>query len=173
MRLLYTLKDEEFPYEGIDHVRDISRGVVYNDKHQIAIIHLLGDDIFGHRDYYELPGGGREKGETFKECFIREMKEELGAEVDNIKEIGRVVDFYNLIHRENNNHFYLAHGTISYGTNLNNYEKKIFESIKWVDIDEAIRLYESVKRTPIANLVINRELPILKIAKKMMEKGLK
>ena len=45
MKLLYKLTDNEFPYVGVDHVRDISRGVIYNDKNQIALIHLFGDDI--------------------------------------------------------------------------------------------------------------------------------
>ena len=169
MRLLYTLTDEEFPYDGIDHVRDISRGVIYNDNQEIALIHLYGDDIFGHRDYYETPGGGKEKGETNKETFIREIKEELGASIDNIQEIGRVVDYYNLIKRKNNNHFYLAHVVKIEEKNLNEYEKSIMESIVWVPIDKVIEVYTSKEETKISRLVINRELPILKRAIKMLK----
>ena len=170
MKLLYTLKDNEFPFKGIDNKRDISRGVIYNDNNQIALIHLLGDDMFGHRDYLETPGGGKDKNETFKEALIREIKEELGASIDNIKEIGRVKDYYNLLKRENNNHYYLAHlVSINEDTNLCNYEKRLFHEIKWIDIDEIDEVYKNIKRTPISNLVINRELKILQLARKMIK----
>ena len=170
MRLLYKLTDQEFPYTGINHVRDISRGVIYNDNNQIALIHLKGDDIFGHRDYYETPGGGKEKGETFKDALIREIKEEIGVDIDNIEEIGRVIDFYNLINRENNNHYYLAHAKeITDKVKLNEYEKDLFESIVWVDIDKVLEVFNA-KDTPISKLVKAREIPILKIAIKMIKK---
>ena len=169
MKLLYKLTDNEFPYVGVDHVRDISRGVIYNDQNQIALIHLFGDDIFGHRDYYETPGGGKEKGETFKEALIREIKEEIGADIDEIKEIGKVIDYYNLIKRKNNNHYFLAHASkVSKKTKLNDYEKNLFESIAWVDIDKVLDVFDAID-TPISKLVKAREIPILKIAIKMIK----
>ena len=169
MKLLYKLTDNEFPYVGVDHVRDISRGVIYNDKNQIALIHLFGDDIFGHRDYYETPGGGKEKGETFKEALIREIREEIGADIDEIKEIGKVIDYYNLIKRKNNNHYFLAHAIkVSEKTKLNEYEKDLFESIVWVDIDKVLDVFNAID-TPISKLVKAREIPILKIAINMIK----
>lgn len=35
-----------------------------------------------NRDYWILPGGGREDNETEEDCVIREVKEETGLEVD-------------------------------------------------------------------------------------------
>ena len=109
MKLLYSLKDNQYPDNGYTHTRSIVRGIVYNDNFEIAMIYLLNDDRFGHRDYLETPGGGVERGENLQVALKRELKEELGAEVDNIEEIGRVVDYYNLIYRRNNNHYYLCH----------------------------------------------------------------
>ena len=43
------------------------------------------------------------------------------------------------------------------------------EEVKWLDIDEAIEMMERTKRTPISSLVINRELPILKIAREKLK----
>ena len=169
MKLLYSLKDNQYPDNGYTHTRSIVRGIVYNDNFEIAMIYLLNDDRFGHRDYLETPGGGVERGENLQVALKRELKEELGAEVDNIEEIGRVVDYYNLIYRRNNNHYYLCH-LVSLGEkHFTEKEKQLINSIKWMKIDEAIEFEEKTKRTNISTLVINRELPILKIARDMLK----
>ncbi len=169
MKLLYSLKDNQFPDNGYNHTRSIVRAIVYNDKKEIALNYLLSDDKFGHRDYLETPGGGVEKGETLITALKRELREELGAEVDNIEEIGRVEDYYNLIYRKNNNHYYLCHLTSLHEKHLTEKEKVWIQEVKWLDIDEAIRLMDNTKRTNISTLVINRELPILKIAREKLK----
>ena len=170
MRLLYRLEDHEFPYKGYDHIRSIVRGIIYNDDFKVAIIHLVTDDKFGHRDAYETPGGGVKKGETLLEALKREILEEVGVDIDNIEEIGRVEDYYNLINRKNNNHYFLAHAYKKESQHLEEYEKRVFESISWLDIDEIISIVENMKDLPVNNLVKNRELPIYKIAKKKLKK---
>ena len=45
-------------------------------------------------DVYASPGGHLEFGESFEECAIREVKEETGMEIENI----RVVTLANLLH---------------------------------------------------------------------------
>ena len=109
MKLIAHLQDNCYPNNGFNHTRNIARGVIYDDEGNIYMIHLVSDDLFGHRDTLETPGGGVKKGETIKEALIREISEELGFDIDNIEEIGRVVDYYNLIKRKNNNHYFLAH----------------------------------------------------------------
>lgn len=32
--------------------------------------------------WYVMPGGGQRKGETLKECLVREIKEEIGIDID-------------------------------------------------------------------------------------------
>ena len=171
MKLLYTLKDEEFPYEGIDHVRDISRGVIYNDKYEIALLHLNNDKDtkFGPRNYYETPGGGIEPNETPIEAFIREIGEEVGAEVDNIEEIGLVEDDYNAIKRHNRNHYFLAHVTKLHETHLLPYEIRFGIKARWIPYDKAVETFDNVPDTPISKLVRNRELPIIKMAVEMIK----
>lgn len=57
-KLLGKLKDDIYPTSLINEVRFCSRGLVFNDNDEIAIIHVVGQDDFGTKDYYELPGGG-------------------------------------------------------------------------------------------------------------------
>lgn len=169
MKLLASLRDDQYPFTYTDHVRLIARGVVYNDKKEIALIKLHGQDKFGNRNYYELPGGGVKDTETNEEAFVREIIEEVGWKVKIIAELGEVDDFYNLIHRENHN-FYFLGSCLSYvGTKLEDYEKAIMEKVIWVSIDEAIAIFKNMNNQGCATLVKRRELPILILAKQKME----
>ncbi|MCD8194778.1 MAG: NUDIX hydrolase [Coprobacillus sp.] len=173
MKLLYTLIDDVYPSCGYTHTRDISRAVLLNGKNEVCLNYLLLDDSFGHRDYYELPGGGKERGETLIQCLKRELKEEVGVIIkDNIIPLGRVVDQYNLIQRINNNHYYLCYVDSYVAKDPNEYEKTYINKQVWVDIDTAIELYESVdiNKSPLGKLVVNRELPILKLARDIISK---
>lgn len=66
-----------------------------------AIIPLNGGIIFVHRiktinnevrEYYPLPGGGVEQGETLEEGLYREIFEELGLKIKIIKQIYKISD---------------------------------------------------------------------------------
>jgi 8-oxo-dGTP pyrophosphatase MutT (NUDIX family) len=49
---------------------------IINDG-KIAMIHVKD----GHREYWTLPGGGVEEGESFEETAIREAKEEVNLDI--------------------------------------------------------------------------------------------
>jgi len=170
MKTILHLKDDQYPYTYIDQVREISRAVVFNDKGEIALTKLLADDKFGHRDYYELPGGGVQAGETYEHAVLREIEEEIGFAGEIVAEIGRVVDFYNLIHRENHNHYFLVKAHEFVGTRMEEKERHLIEKIVWVDIMEAKRLFFSMNDLMLSGLVKRRESPILDIAAKLLEK---
>ena len=70
-----------------------------------------------------------------------------------------------MIQRENDNYFYLCYVDQMTHQHLEEYETHLFEGLVWVSIDEAIKLYENTKITPISKLVVQRELPILYLAK--------
>lgn len=170
MRLIANFIDDQYPNNGYNHTRNIVRGIIYNDNYEIALMKVYCQDDFGLRDLYETPGGGVEKGETLIEALHREIAEELGLTINHIEEIGRIVDFYNLIYRKNNNHYFLAHingKTVKHWTEK---EKTLFKGVVFMNVDKAIEAYKNSKDLPVNNLVRQRELPILYIAKKRLIK---
>ncbi|MDY0345641.1 MAG: NUDIX hydrolase [Bacilli bacterium] len=168
MKLLSHLFDDQYDFNGIIKARKIVRAIVLDEQNRIALTKINNNDKFGLRDYYELPGGGVQKGETLIEALRREMEEEIGCHIENIKEIGKVIDYYNLIQRENHNYFYLVKVKDRVPSRLEPEEIERIEAIVWVRIDEAIRLYEKMQNVLVGKLVKQRELPILVKAQKMI-----
>ncbi len=170
MKLLYELQDDEYAYDYIDHTRPCARGVVINHQGEVALNKLNFTDIFGHRDYYELPGGGVNFGEDIVTAFLREIEEEVGYRVNVEAEIGEVSDYYNLIHRHNRNYYFLARTTTYVGQRLEEKETKFIEKLVWLPIEEAIACYEAMDDHMISGLVKRRELPILRLAQALLSK---
>ena len=169
MKNVFHFEDPYYKKDYIDHVRVVLRGVLLNDKNEVALIHVVSDDKFGHRDCYELPGGGKKKDETFHEGVKREVQEETGFAAKIIKFLAKVDDFYNLIHRNNHNYYYLLRAEKYVGDHKEEYEKKVMESIKFYEIDAAIKMVENVHDDGVGLLIKQRELPILKLAKEYID----
>ena len=170
MRLLLKLQDNEYPFTYIDHTRIVARAILINDKNEVALNKLHGEDAFGSRNYYETPGGGVNKDESVIEAVHREILEETGYKASIIEEIGIVDDYYNLIHRHNINHYFLMKVESYVGKHQEEYEKSMIEKLVWSPIDEAIKTMQNMDVSPVSRLVINRELPILMKAKEIIEK---
>src|SRR5215831_13533902 len=58
---------------------DVAAGLVFRDGK--LLITLRHDDTH-LGGLWEFPGGKREPNETFEECLVRELREELGIEVE-------------------------------------------------------------------------------------------
>ena len=170
MKHVFHYKDIYYPLEYIDHKRLIVRCVLVNEKNEVALLFVKGDDKFGHRECYELPGGGKKKEETFHQALYREIQEETGFSAKNVQFLGKVIDYYNLIHRENHIYYYLARTDKYIGNNLEEYEKKIIQKVLFVNIDDAIQMMKNVQDDGVGMLVKQREVPILQLAKEILEK---
>lgn len=171
MKLINDLKDDQFSFEGVDNIRLCARAVVVDQENNIALIKLHGRDIFGDRNYYELPGGGVQEGEELLQACKREMREEIACETELVAEIGEVHDYYNLIKRRNYSYYYLLKKVKSLPSqHLEEYEKKMIEKVVWVPIDTAIELMKSNPNKEVGKLVKQRELPILLLAKEIIGK---
>lgn len=170
--LRLRLQDEEWPFTYIDHDREIVRAIVFDDEGFFYFVRAERDDDFGKATLIETSGGGVEKGEDLLSAIERELREELGASVEVVCKIGVVSDYYNLIHRHNINNYYLCKA-LSFGEkNLMPDEIEEFHlSTLKLTYEQAVAEYERCSCTPVGRLVANRELPILREAKKIMEEN--
>ncbi len=164
------LKDTEWPYTYTDHDREIVRAIVFDDANNLYFERVNRNDMFGPATLIETSGGGVEAGEDLPTAIRRELREELGAEVEIVCEIGLVSDYYNLLHRHNRNHYFLCRA-LSFGkTHLTMDEVEIYHlSTLKLSYAEAVAEYEACRDSKLGRLVANRELPILHRAKTLMD----
>lgn len=84
------LEDTEWPLDYIDHDRNIAGAVVYDQNGQFYFVRAQRDDDFGKATLIETAGGGVEEGEDLLAAIKRELKEELGT---NVEVICRITNF--------------------------------------------------------------------------------
>lgn len=118
------------------------------DGLKVAIISVRGGE------YFKIPGGGIEEGETEEQAAIREAKEETGSDVAIIKEIGRssFTDENGVLH---SSVCFLARKENNGDVSFNDWEKSNDFSISWVSLDEAKELFESSRTNDFFGSKIN------------------
>ena len=167
-----TLTDTEWPFTHTSHDRTIVRAIVVDDNENFYFVRAERDDDFGRATIIETSGGGVEADEDLDSAIKRELSEELGAEVDILCKLGVVSDYYNLIHRHNINHYYLCRVTSFGEKHLMPDEIEQFHlSTLKLSYDEAVAEYELRTETPLGRLLAQRELPILRHAKQILDQA--
>lgn len=161
-KLADTIKDIYYPKINTNRNRETSRGVILDENNNILLLHIKCNDIFGNRDHYELPGGGIEDEEDDIQALKREIKEELGYLIDDIKEIGSLSIEYNLLSRIDNGHFYSAKTKEYVGSSLQDYEKKLFKDIVKINVSDIISFYENQNPTLVGKMIHERDLIVIK-----------
>ena len=164
------LKDEEWDFCGVTHDRQIARAIVVDDEENFYFVRVDRDDDFGKAICIETAGGGVEDGENLEIAIRRELQEELGAWVEVICKIGVVSDYYNLIYRHNINNYYLCK-VISLGEKHMTYDEINAFHLSTLKLTycEALNEYERCMSTKLGRLIGNREMPILKRAKEILD----
>ena len=153
---------KELEHEGLSNVE-------LDDKGYLYFVRVHRNDIFGIAELIETSGGGVEENEDFLSAIRRELKEELGADVEVITKIGVVSDYYNLIHRHNINNYYLCKVSSFGQKHLTQDEINDFHlSTLRLTYEEAVSEYIKCKSSMLGRLIANRELPVLKKAKEIL-----
>lgn len=166
------LNDDQWACEYIDHDRQIARAIVFDDEGFFYFMRAVRDDDFGKATIIETSGGGVEKDEDLQAAVCRELKEELGAEVEIICKIGVVNDFYNLIHRHNINNYFLCKAVAFGEKNLmpDEIEKFHLSTLK-LNFDDAVEEYKKRAETKLGKLICRRELPVLLKAREILHQN--
>ena len=165
-----SLNDNEWALDYIDHDRIIARAIVFDDDGMLYFVRAERDDEFGKAVLIETSGGGVEEGESLETAILRELREELGAEAEVVCRLGVVSDYYNLIHRHNINNYFLCRA-VSFGERkLTAEENNEFHlSVLRLTFDEAEAEYERCRCSKVGRLIAEREVPVLKLARKISE----
>ena len=167
---ILNLEDNEWPLTTIDHDRMIARAIVVDDEGYFYFVRANRDDDFGKATLIETAGGGVEAGEDLDTAIRRELKEELGADVEVLCKIGVVSDYYNLIHRHNINNYFLCKVKSFGDKHLTQDEIEDFHlSTLKLKYDEALAEYERCRCTSLGRLIANREVPVLKRANVLLQ----
>ena len=85
---IVKITDTDFNIKEINNIeqpiiRFGARGIVFNNKGKIAIIHKV------NKNEYKLPGGGIDENEDAKIAFKRECEEEIASKVKILKILGQ------------------------------------------------------------------------------------
>ncbi|MBP5269552.1 MAG: NUDIX hydrolase [Clostridia bacterium] len=160
--LKLSLNDAEWPYEYTDHDRQIVRAIVYDGEGYFYFVRAVRNDSFVNGTLIETAGGGVEPGEDLPTAVRRELREELGAEVEITRKIGVVSDYYNLIHRHNINNYFLCRAVSFGGKSMTEEEIEDFHlSTLRLTYEEALAEYDRRKETRLGRLIAAREIPVL------------
>ena len=171
-QLRLTLCDEEWPAASADHDREIVRAIVVDDEGMYYFVRIRRDDHFGKATLIETSGGGVEPGEDFQTAIRRELKEELGAEVEVLCSIGIVSDYYNLIRRHNINHYFLCSAESFGEKDMTDQEIEDFhmETLR-LSYEEALQEYGACRVSKLGRLIASREVPVLIRAHELLSKN--
>ena len=137
MDLLKTINPENVDENSISdwQYRKAARAVVFDSENRIGLMHVK------NLNYYKLPGGGIEQGEDIKIALDRECEEELGVEIEIIKEIGSIVEYRAQFKLHQTSYCFLARAISEKNVpNFTDEEKSSGFEIVWVEPNEALRL---------------------------------
>jgi 8-oxo-dGTP pyrophosphatase MutT (NUDIX family) len=170
MKILKTIRDEDFGCQAsgpIDYRdRVAARAVVFDHNKKVALLHVTKNN------YHKLPGGGVEEGESLEQGLRREILEEVGCQIKNIREVGIVEEYRNEFKLKQTSYCYIADVEGEIGAQkLEQGEIDEGHDLEWVGLDEAIKLLEKEKevRNYEGKYIRQRDEIVLKQVKKLLE----
>ena len=168
MKRLFTIDLQDYDPEWKKYYRPSVRGIIFDDDGNIAMIYSR------KYHYYKFPGGGIEKNESHIETLAREIKEETGMilEPGSAREFGEVLRIQRSHDTSENtifvqqNFYYNCDVTDEKGEqSLDEKEKEADFVLKYVPIEEAIRVNSAFEGKPFKKQMVERERRVLEMIK--------
>jgi 8-oxo-dGTP pyrophosphatase MutT (NUDIX family) len=171
MELIATITDKVVFGEDPEIIaprfyRTAARAVLEKED-KIALLYV------SKRNYYKLPGGGIEEGEDPRLALEREIQEEVGCDCEVIGEVGITKDIRLRDGLDQTSYCFLAkvQGEIN-EQQLTEEEKENGFELRWVALDEAIKLQEESETEDYAGkFIVVRDHAFLRRAKEMLKKN--
>ena len=167
MKELFSIDLKDYDPNDSVFRRPSARAVIIKDN-IIALVYSVKER------YYKFPGGGIKDGEDISVALAREVKEEVGLVVkpESISEFGSVIrrqkSSYseNTIFEQENFYYWCECEENIVDQNLDDYEKEAEFILKYVDIDEAIKVNSEYKSDDFFDeIMIQREKKVLELVK--------
>lgn len=137
MKFLTTLNPEQVTEEEAKSytVRTAVRAIVFDKDNNVALLSV------SNKNYYKLPGGGVEEGESIQEALQRECQEELGCNIEIISELGELVEYRKQFNLKQISPCYIAKVIGDKGVpSFTEEELKDGFQIKWLPLSDAAAL---------------------------------
>jgi len=125
--------------------------VEYVERPTVKVIIQRGDEVLILNDGL-LPGGGVDDGETNEQAITRELLEELGVTVRDVREIGQVTQYRNFLGKEYKVYGYTAQFEGFSASLAPQDAGEAAFTYKWLSKDTALQnVSESISRIETAN----------------------
>lgn len=168
MKLLKEISDRDIgldsSMENIPYiVRKAARAVLYDNNNRIAILSVAKGN------YHKLPGGGIELGEDIFEALIREIREEVGAEIEVTDVVGCIIEYRNEFKQLQISYCYKAKiiGELAV-PNFTEFEMNHGFELSWYSPEEAYKLIQQDQPTNYAGkFIVIRDRVFLEEALKL------
>ncbi len=163
-KTIHLSPKEKLITDGSVLYREASRAIILKDNLILMVYSNVNKD-------YKFPGGGIEKDETKMDAVIREVLEEVGGKIINIKSQFALITTinketvekeYDTFHMDS--HYFICDiENILIKQNLSKSETILSFIPKWVTIEEAIEANEIVLKSDRVPLWTFRETAVLKL----------
>lgn len=157
---------------GIQNINNENTNIIRREA--VRAIILKGNKILmvhTNKGDYKFPGGGVKKEENYEESLIREVREETGYIVNNVKEkmgviIERKIDEYekHSIFEMISNYYLCEISDKKTVQQLDDYEFKLDFQPVWIPLDKAIHFNEEILKmgNKKMNAWVKRDTNVLK-----------
>lgn len=135
------------------------RCFAYDENNELTFLRIKGTDALGKRNHLETIGGGVENDESLEEAMIREIREEIGYSCEVVKEVGTVIDHYNILNRETISTYFVVQ-LLDYvgGEHRTLEEKQLIAGIEHYPETEVSTLLAHYAKRSVNELVQRRDL---------------
>ena len=158
---LINLENTTEQEAGTFSVREAARAIVFDTDNLVALLHST------KYEYYKLPGGGVEPGEDYETALKRECVEEIGCQIEVLKELGKIIEYRKKYNLKQTSYCYVAKVVGEKGIAELTPEEMddAFETV-WLPLEEAIQKVKNNNNSAIYNVpyMVTRDTAFLEEA---------